>query len=120
MTDELPPIRCVTCGKVIGQKWHPYQRALEAGLSYEEALNKVGLSRPCCRLRMRNPAKIVFPETQETFEDTFEKLSISENRELPTAGTLPAMNMEDEESILPPLPSLPTKDKGVQRSYKAW
>ena len=42
-------IRCVTCGKVVGNKWKPYLLLLESDLSEKEALNKLGLVRVCCR-----------------------------------------------------------------------
>ena len=59
MSSELPPVRCVTCNKILGNKWTTYQKMLEDGVTIEEALNKLGLTRPCCRLRLRNPFKVV-------------------------------------------------------------
>ncbi|KAM3280693.1 DNA-directed RNA polymerase subunit 10-like protein [Capsicum chacoense] len=43
------PIRCFTCGKVIGNKWNEYLELLLAGYEEKEALNKLGLVRYCCR-----------------------------------------------------------------------
>jgi DNA-directed RNA polymerase I, II, and III subunit RPABC5 len=43
------PVRCFTCGKVTGNKWEPYQKLLEEGISAEEALTKLNLHRYCCR-----------------------------------------------------------------------
>ena len=42
-------IRCVTCGKVVGNKWKPYLEYLENGLTEKEALDNLGLVRYCCR-----------------------------------------------------------------------
>ena len=42
------PIRCYTCGKVIGNKWNNYKNLLENNTS-AEALDLLGLSRYCCR-----------------------------------------------------------------------
>jgi len=46
------PIRCFTCNKVIGSLWEPYLNLLEKGNTKEEALNKIGLKRYCCRSRI--------------------------------------------------------------------
>jgi DNA-directed RNA polymerase I, II, and III subunit RPABC5 len=42
------PVRCFTCGKVIGNKWESY---LELKDKYDEktALDKLNLTRYCCR-----------------------------------------------------------------------
>ena len=43
------PVRCFTCGKVIGNKWGKYVEL--KGLEYTdgEALDALGLKRYCCR-----------------------------------------------------------------------
>ncbi|XP_057449404.1 uncharacterized protein LOC130740739 [Lotus japonicus] len=43
------PVRCFTCGKVVGNKWEPYQQSLKNGCSVNEALDSLGLARSCCR-----------------------------------------------------------------------
>jgi len=43
------PIRCFTCGKVIGGLWETYKDFLEKGMKRGEALTKIGLRRYCCR-----------------------------------------------------------------------
>lgn len=45
----LCPVRCYSCGKVINNKWQPYQNMLIEGINSGEALNKLGLKRWCCR-----------------------------------------------------------------------
>jgi len=45
----LIPVRCFTCGKVIGNLWTKYQELIEQEYSENEALNQLGLSRYCCR-----------------------------------------------------------------------
>jgi len=42
------PVRCFTCGKVVGNKWEKY---LELKEEYDEkiALDKLNLNRYCCR-----------------------------------------------------------------------
>lgn len=54
----LPPIRCVSCGKVLYQKWKEYHALLSAGLTSEEALNKVDLPRLCCRISLISPVML--------------------------------------------------------------
>jgi DNA-directed RNA polymerase I, II, and III subunit RPABC5 len=70
------PVRCFTCGKVIGNKWETYLSLLQADfsegyvfcscrfvmfayshrppltLSYSDALDELGLKRYCCRRMM--------------------------------------------------------------------
>ena len=43
------PVRCFSCGKVIGNKWEEYCQLLESGITIECALNKLGMQRICCR-----------------------------------------------------------------------
>lgn len=45
----IVPVRCFSCGKVIGSKWEAYQKLLKDGKSTKEALDEVGLERFCCR-----------------------------------------------------------------------
>lgn len=43
------PIRCFTCGKIIGNKWEPYVDLLNQRFSEKAALDMLGLRRYCCR-----------------------------------------------------------------------
>ncbi|KAJ2764492.1 DNA-directed RNA polymerase II subunit L [Coemansia nantahalensis] len=43
------PVRCFTCGKVVGNKWEKYLELLEKDLADGEALDALGLKRYCCR-----------------------------------------------------------------------
>ncbi|XP_074268781.1 DNA-directed RNA polymerase subunit 10-like protein isoform X1 [Silene latifolia] len=43
------PVRCFTCGKVIGNKWDTYLDLLQADYSEGDALDALGLVRYCCR-----------------------------------------------------------------------
>ena len=45
----LIPVRCYTCGKVIGNKWVAYQKLLMEGMHCGDAMNSLGLKRYCCR-----------------------------------------------------------------------
>ena len=43
------PVRCFTCGKVIGNKYETYVQMLLEKEKPEAAMNKLGLKRYCCR-----------------------------------------------------------------------
>ena len=43
------PVRCFTCGKVVGNKWDSYLELLKADYSEGNALDELGLKRYCCR-----------------------------------------------------------------------
>ncbi|OAO15719.1 DNA-directed RNA polymerases I/II/III subunit 10 [Blastocystis sp. ATCC 50177/Nand II] len=44
------PVRCFTCGKVMGNKWEAYLHYLEdENMDAATALDKLGLKRYCCR-----------------------------------------------------------------------
>jgi len=45
----ITPVRCFSCGKVVGSAYEEYQRLLTDGKSMKEALDSVGLKRFCCR-----------------------------------------------------------------------
>lgn len=42
------PIRCLTCGKVIGNKWDKFQQLIKT-VTPGEACDQLGLERYCCR-----------------------------------------------------------------------
>lgn len=43
------PIRCFTCGKVIADKWEPFDQRTKAGEDPKAVLDDLGLTRYCCR-----------------------------------------------------------------------
>jgi DNA-directed RNA polymerase I, II, and III subunit RPABC5 len=43
------PVRCFTCGKVIGNKWNKYLKLLESDTEVATALDLLGMKRYCCR-----------------------------------------------------------------------
>ncbi|HNV94465.1 MAG: DNA-directed RNA polymerase subunit N [Candidatus Methanofastidiosum methylothiophilum] len=43
------PVRCFTCGKVIGHLYEPYLDRLNKGELSEKILDDMGLTRYCCR-----------------------------------------------------------------------
>jgi len=45
----IVPVRCFTCGGVVGSAYEVYQEALAEGKEGREALDATGLERFCCR-----------------------------------------------------------------------
>ncbi|KAL1720077.1 8 kDa subunit-domain-containing protein [Schizophyllum commune] len=43
------PVRCFSCGKVVGDKWATYMRLLAENVSEGDALDQLNLRRYCCR-----------------------------------------------------------------------
>ncbi|TFK92267.1 hypothetical protein K466DRAFT_513825 [Polyporus arcularius HHB13444] len=43
------PVRCFSCGKVIGDKWNAYLDLLSKDTSEGDALDQLQLKRYCCR-----------------------------------------------------------------------
>ncbi len=54
---DLPYIRCVTCGKVIGHLHSRVEDLRTKNYTNEEIFEELGLSRPCCRNSVMNPPK---------------------------------------------------------------
>ncbi|KAK1932976.1 RNA polymerases N / 8 kDa subunit family protein [Babesia divergens] len=45
----IVPVRCFTCGKVIGHLWERWLEMLKQNVSEGEALDRLELTRYCCR-----------------------------------------------------------------------
>ncbi|MHA1338947.1 MAG: DNA-directed RNA polymerase subunit N [Promethearchaeota archaeon] len=43
------PIRCFTCGKLIGDKWEKYRELKREGKSPSEIFDELGIKRFCCK-----------------------------------------------------------------------
>lgn len=43
------PIRCMTCGKPVGQHWDEYTEETKKGKNAKKVLDHLGLDRYCCR-----------------------------------------------------------------------
>jgi|YelNatPaOPRAMG01_1025707.scaffolds.fasta_scaffold13316_4 DNA-directed RNA polymerase subunit N len=46
------PVRCFTCGKLIGDKWEEFKRRVDSGEDPSKVLDSLGLERYCCRRMM--------------------------------------------------------------------
>ncbi|OAL00690.1 hypothetical protein IQ06DRAFT_249564 [Phaeosphaeriaceae sp. SRC1lsM3a] len=45
----IVPIRCFSCGKVVGDLWEKYMGLLTQDVEEGDALDAIGLQRYCCR-----------------------------------------------------------------------
>jgi DNA-directed RNA polymerase subunit N len=43
------PVRCFSCGKVVGHLWEDYKKRVDAGEDAAKVMNELGLKRYCCR-----------------------------------------------------------------------
>lgn len=48
----LIPVRCFSCGKVIGHLWEEYAKRIKKGERPGRILDDLGLERYCCRRMM--------------------------------------------------------------------
>ena len=97
MAEELPHVRCISCGTVLGHKWERYQDLLSRGIKIETALSMLGLKKYCCRYRMMNPIKVPIKAKSEMdprdtgLERQMETLTIATGNPAPTIAPLQAM-----------------------------
>ncbi|MEF8833051.1 MAG: DNA-directed RNA polymerase subunit N [Candidatus Thermoplasmatota archaeon] len=45
----IVPVRCFTCGKVIGNVYENYKKRVDSGEDPEEVMDDLGIERYCCR-----------------------------------------------------------------------
>ena len=43
------PVRCFSCGKVVGHLWEEYKARVEKGEESGKVMDDLGLERYCCR-----------------------------------------------------------------------
>jgi len=43
------PVRCFSCGQVIGNKWEKFKARVDNGEDPEKVLDDLGVKRYCCR-----------------------------------------------------------------------
>jgi DNA-directed RNA polymerase subunit N len=53
------PVRCFSCGKVVGDKWEPYAQRVETGEDPKDVLDDLGLTRYCCRRMLLSHVEII-------------------------------------------------------------
>lgn len=53
------PVRCFSCGKVVGSSYEALQERTEAGEDPAEVLDDLGLERYCCRRMLLSHVDLV-------------------------------------------------------------
>jgi DNA-directed RNA polymerase subunit N len=53
------PVRCFTCGKLIGDKWEEFTRRVKTGENPGEVLDGLGVKRYCCRRMLLSHVEIL-------------------------------------------------------------
>ena len=53
------PIRCMTCGKVVGGLWEKFKERIERGEQPGKVLDDLGLERYCCRSMLLTHSDII-------------------------------------------------------------
>ena len=70
----LVPVRCFSCGKVIGDKWEDFAKRVKAGEDSKEVLDDIEVTRYCCRRMLLSHVEII-DEVLKFFEDSHKKES---------------------------------------------
>ena len=53
------PVRCFTCGAVVGDKWEDFAKAVEEGENPREVLDRLRVKRYCCRRMITSHVNIL-------------------------------------------------------------
>ncbi|NLN71248.1 MAG: DNA-directed RNA polymerase subunit N [Thermoplasmatales archaeon] len=53
------PVRCFTCGKVVGSAYAEYVKRVSMGENPEKVLDDLGLERYCCRRMVVSHADLI-------------------------------------------------------------
>ncbi|RLE59675.1 MAG: DNA-directed RNA polymerase subunit N [Thermoprotei archaeon] len=55
----IVPIRCFTCGSLIGDKWYEFARRVENGEDPARVLDDLGIKRYCCRRMFLSHVEVI-------------------------------------------------------------
>jgi len=53
------PIRCFTCGNVVGDKFEPFSERVNAGEDPAKVLDDLGVKRYCCRRMLISSVDVI-------------------------------------------------------------
>lgn len=53
------PVRCFTCGALIGDKYKKFKELVESGYDPKDALDELGLKRYCCRRMILSHIEVI-------------------------------------------------------------
>jgi len=57
--DIIIPIRCFSCGRLIGDKWEEFARRVKMGEDPGKVLDSMGITRYCCRRMLLSHVDII-------------------------------------------------------------
>ncbi|MEM3736961.1 MAG: DNA-directed RNA polymerase subunit N [Candidatus Bathyarchaeia archaeon] len=66
------PVRCFTCGAVIGDKWENFAFEVKSGKNPAEVIDRLGVRRYCCR-RMLLTHIDILDEVLKFYEKKYEE-----------------------------------------------
>jgi DNA-directed RNA polymerase subunit N len=55
----MVPVRCFTCGAVVGDKWEEFSRRVKNGENAGTVLDELGVKRYCCRRMLLSHVDII-------------------------------------------------------------
>jgi DNA-directed RNA polymerase subunit N len=55
----MVPVRCFSCGGVIGDKWEEFAQKVNRGENPKQALDELGITRYCCRRMILSNVDII-------------------------------------------------------------
>jgi DNA-directed RNA polymerase subunit N len=53
------PVRCFSCGKLVGDKWETFSKRVDAGEHPKQVLDDVGVDRYCCRRMLLSHVELI-------------------------------------------------------------
>ena len=53
------PVRCFTCGAVIGDKWFEFSKRVREGEDPRKVLDDLGVKRYCCRRMLLTAVEVI-------------------------------------------------------------
>ncbi|MEE8632473.1 MAG: DNA-directed RNA polymerase subunit N [Candidatus Bathyarchaeia archaeon] len=53
------PVRCFSCGKLVGDKWEDFTRRVKEGEDAGQVLDDFGVTRYCCRRMLLSHVEII-------------------------------------------------------------
>jgi DNA-directed RNA polymerase subunit N len=68
----MVPIRCFTCGALVGDKWDDFVRRVKSGENPGEVLDDLGLKRYCCRRMLLSNVEVI-DEVLKYFESNYKE-----------------------------------------------
>jgi len=59
VTSIIIPVRCFTCGSLVGDKWEDFARRVKRGEDSRRVLDSLGVKRYCCRRMLLAHVEII-------------------------------------------------------------